>query len=386
MKKCLFLCLISALLGAAAALWMNGNVRESPATAQDRPPGLGGQRFPFPGREEDELAHLTAEERVNVMVYERVNRAVVNISTRSVRADSFFMFEAPSEGAGSGCVLDKSGHILTNHHVVDGADETQVTLYDGSSYEARVVGTDPNNDIAVLRIDAPAPVLYPVAYGDSSRLRVGQRVFAIGNPFGLERTFTTGVVSYLNRTLKSRNRRTIKSIIQFDAAINPGNSGGPLLDTRGQMIGMNTAIATSTGQSAGVGFAIPASIISRVVPALIEHGRVIRGEIGIGRLKPYKGGLQIISLTEDGPAERAGLKGYKMIIERRRQGGLIIERKRIDDSQADLVVAVDGKPVKTEDEFFSHIESKKPGEMVRVTVVRDGRQEVVAVRLGEGET
>jgi S1-C subfamily serine protease len=392
MKKQLILCGLCALLGAAAALLIaSGKWRENPAAAQEPsggPPQVAqfGQRLPAPPRPEDDLAHLTPEERVNVLVYERVNRAVVNISTRSVRADSFFMFEVPSEGAGSGSVIDKRGHVLTNHHVVDGADEIQVTLYDGNSYEAKVVGSDPNNDIAVLKIDAPPAVLSPVAYGDSAHLRVGQKVYAIGNPFGLERTFTTGVVSYLNRTLKSRNRRTIKSIIQFDAAINPGNSGGPLLDSRGLMIGMNTAIASSTGQSAGVGFAIPASIISRVVPQLIEQGRIIRGDIGIGRFKPHKGGLQIISLVPDGAAENAGLKGYRVVIERRRQGGFVVERKRIDDSQADVIVAVDGKPVKTEDEFYSLIESRKPGEIVRVTVLRDGRQEVVAVKLGEAES
>jgi S1-C subfamily serine protease len=395
MKKYVLLCGASALLGGAAALLLTReNVPWPAAAAQEPAPAaseasdvpLLAQRPDIPPRPAigDPLAHLTPEERVNVSVYERGSQSVVNISTRAARGDGFFMFE-PAEGAGSGCVLDRRGHILTNHHVIDGAVEIQVTLADGSTHEAKLVGSDPNNDIAVIKIDAPAALLTPVTYGDSSHLLVGQRVYAIGNPFGLERTFTTGVVSYLNRTLRSRNRRLIKSIIQFDAAINPGNSGGPLLDSRGQMIGMNTAIASNNGQSAGVGFAIPVGTIARVVPLLIENGRVIRGDIGISQLRPHKGGLQIVSIVPEGPAEQAGLKGYRIVLERRRQGGFVFEQRRVDPSQADVIVAVDGKPVENEDDLRSLIESRKPGETVRVTVVRDGRQEIVAVNLGEGE-
>ncbi len=404
MKKYILLCGVSALLGGAAALLLTKDRIGWPAaTAQEPsrtvaaeapvPPPAPGLEVPLlaqlPGvpprpAAPDPLAHLTPEERVNVSVYEKGSLSVVNISTRAARGDGLLMFE-PSEGAGSGCVLDRRGHILTNHHVIDGADEIQVTLADGGTYDAKLVGSDPNNDIAVIKIDAPAKLLSPVTYGDSSHLLVGQRVYAIGNQFGLERTFTTGVVSYLNRTLRSRNRRLIKSIIQFDAAINPGNSGGPLLDSRGQMIGMNTAIASNNGQSAGVGFAIPAGTIARVVPQLIENGRVIRGDIGISQLRPHKGGVQIVLLLPDGPAERAGLKGYRVVLERRRQGGFIFEQRRVDPSLADVIVAVDGKPVENEDDLRSLIESRKPGETVRVTVVRDGRQEVIAVKLSESE-
>jgi len=407
MKKYFVLCLISALLGGAAALLLTKDSLAWRVAAagepDDRPPSDRPLASPQGGSAvaegtrlaqrpaeavrpaADPLAHLTPEERVNVSVYEKGSLSVVNISTRAARGDGLFPFEPATEGEGSGCILDKRGHILTNHHVVDGADEIQVTLADGSTHEAKVIGSDPNSDVAVLKIDAAPALLSPVTYGDSSRLLVGQRVYAIGNPFGLERTFTTGVISYLNRSLRSRNRRLIQSIIQFDAAINPGNSGGPLLDSRGQMIGMNTAIASNTGQSAGVGFAIPIGIIARVVPQLIENGRVIRGDIGITHLRPHKGGVQIVSLVPDGPADKAGLKGYRIVLERRRQGAFIFEQRRVDPSQADVIVAVDGKPVDSEDELRSLIESRKPGETVRITVVRGGRQEVIAVKLGEGE-
>ena len=372
--KYLVICGGSALLGAVAMLWLTNPPVAVESVAVAQTPAA---------RAEDDLSHLTPEERVNVRVYERINKGVVNISTRSVPKEQFLYFEAPAEGAGSGSVLDKKGHILTNHHVVDGADEIEVTLHEGSTFAARLIGSDPNNDIAVIKIDAPPTSLIPVPLGDSKRLRVGQKVYAIGNPFGLERTFTIGVASYLNRTLQSRNRRLIKSIIQFDAAINPGNSGGPLLDSQATMIGMNTAIASNTGQSAGVGFAVPASIIARVVPQLIEHGRVLRGNIGIGRLQPLRGGLQIVSLVPEGPAETAGLKGYRILLERRREGDFIVERRRVDRSQADVIVAVNGTPVETEDAFRSIIESHKPGQTVRLTIIRDGQQEIISVKLGD---
>ncbi len=394
MKKYILICGLSAAIGGAAAVlltkdrlaWpMLAAQEPSRVTAEDEAPLVVQRRAEPPRPAQDPLAHLTPEERVNVAVYEKGSLSVVNISTRAVRGDGLFMFEPAAEGAGSGCVLDRRGHVLTNHHVIDGADQIQVTLADGSTYDAKLIGSDPNNDIAVLKIDAPAALLSPVSYGDSANLLVGQRVYAIGNPFGLERTFTTGVVSYLNRSLRSRNRRLIKSIIQFDAAINPGNSGGPLLDSRGQMIGMNTAIASNNGQSSGVGFAIPIGTIARVVPQLIENGRVIRGDIGIGQLRSHKGGVQIVSLVPDGPADTAGLKGYRIVLERRRQGGFIFEQRRVDPSQADVIVAVDGKALANEDDLRSLVESRKPGETVRVTVVRDGRQEVISVTLGEGE-
>ncbi len=216
------------------------------------------------------------------------------------------LIEIPSEGEGSGVVLDRQGHILTNFHVVDGARQIQVTLFDGNTYDARLIGQDPATDVAVLKIDAPPASLFPVVFGNSTQLRVGQRVFAIGNPFGLERTLTTGIIASLNRSLPGRRSgRSLKSIIQIDAAINPGNSGGPLLDSHARMIGMNTAIASKTGESAGVGFAIPVSTIARIVPQLIREGRVRRPETGIVRVYQTEQGLLIATL---GPrrSRRAG--------------------------------------------------------------------------------
>ena len=175
------------------------------------------------------------------------------------------LFARDDEGSGSGCVLDKKGHVLTNYHVVEGAREVRVTLFDGVSYEAEFVGADPINDTAVIRIKAPADVLIPCQIGDSGSLRVGMKVFAIGNPFGYERTLSTGVVSSLNRSLQVTEARSIKSIIQIDASINPGNSGGPLFDSKGRLVGMNTAIASKTGQSAGIGFAIPMNLLLSLI-------------------------------------------------------------------------------------------------------------------------
>jgi S1-C subfamily serine protease len=331
---------------------------------------------------------LTPEERVNVAVYENVNRSVVNINTKTVRNDAFFFLdvEIPSEGAGSGSVLDKQGHILTNFHVVDGARAIEVTLYDGKSYEGHLVGKDESNDVAVVKINAPPESLLPVTIGDSTRLRVGQRVFAIGNPFGLERTLTTGIISSVNRTLPTRNHRTIKSIIQIDAAINPGNSGGPLLDSGGRLIGMNTAIASATGQSAGVGFAIPVANISRVVPQLIERGHVIRPDAGITRVLETEHGLMIATRAAGGPAERAGLRGFRIVKQRRRQGPFNYETQTIDRNAADMIVAVDGEKVTTASDFLSLVEAKQPGDEVTITVLRGGQPVDVRVQLGAAES
>lgn len=319
---------------------------------------------------------LTPDEVVNVYVYEQVNRSVVNITTK-MRTDTFFGVES-EEGAGSGSVLDKQGHVLTNFHVIQDAQEVTTTLFDGKSYDASYVGGDPINDIAIIKINAPPEVLYPVILGDSGKLKVGMRVFAIGNPFGLERTLTTGVVSSLNRSLSIHGNRTIKSIIQIDASINPGNSGGPLVNSHAELIGMNTAIASRTGQSAGVGFAIPVNLIARIITELIKHGKVIRPEIGISRVYQTEEGLLVAALVSGGPAERAGLRGPQ--VRRIRRGPLTIQRT--DRNAADLIIALNGKPVKTADDFLSLIEDFKPGETVVLTILREGNEAQVRVVLG----
>jgi S1-C subfamily serine protease len=399
MKKIVVLCLASALAGALLVEIWRTSPGPHPAAAQEpqlgsRPPSsrrpAAGVRSairlpnPRPVLADDEL---TREELVNIAVYEKVNRSVVNIRTETLHNGAFFFMEVevPGEGAGSGSVLDSHGHILTNYHVIEDARVIEVTLFDGKTYEARIVGEDESTDLTVLQIDAPAESLFPVELGDSTRLRVGQRVFAIGNPFGFERTLSTGIISSLNRTLPSRNHRLIKSVIQIDAAINPGNSGGPLLDTHGRLIGMNTAIASPTGQSAGVGFAIPVSNISRIVPQLISTGRVVRPDAGITHVYPTERGLLIAAMTPGGPAERAGLQGFRIVKQRRQRGPFSYEARSIDRDSADLIVAVDGEKIATAEELLSLIESKRPGDEVIITVVRGGREVNVPVRLTAGE-
>ncbi len=393
MKKTFLLCIVSAGAGVLLSAMLIGPFASSESTAAQEPyggPVRAGRPStrplpavdpsaanPFPGED------LTPEERVNIAVYEQVNRSVVNIDTRGVRRDGFFMFEVPTEGAGSGVVIDKQGHVLTNFHVVADARAIEVTLFDGNSYEAAAIGADQPNDAAVLKIDAPADSLYPVALGDSSRLRVGQRALAIGNPFGLERTLSVGVISSLNRPLSQR-RGAFRQLIQIDADINPGNSGGPLLDSHGRMIGMNTVIASNTGQSAGVGFAIPINTIARILPDLIERGHVVRADVGIASVYSTSEGLLITKLVEGGAAQRAGLRGPRLVVREKRQGPIVYRQESVDISAADVIVAVDGQPVERADDLLAILESKKPGDRVTVTVLRDGRRKDVPVTLDEG--
>ena len=320
---------------------------------------------------------VSPEERTNIQVYQHVNRSVVNITTRSVAVDDFLLLSAPREGSGSGSVLDKQGHILTNYHVIEDARQIVVTLFDSSRHEAELVGKDANNDLAVLKIDAPADKLYPITWGDSTKLMVGMKVYAIGNPFGLERTLTIGIISSLNRSLRSENNRIIRGIVQTDAAINPGNSGGPLLNRHGELIGITTAIVGRAGQSSGVGLAIPASPAQRVVDDLIRHGRVIRADCGILTVYESERGLLIAKLSPDGPAERAGLRGPQEVTVRR--GGFLL--RGVDRSKADLIVDVDGRKVKSLDDLLSYVESKKPGTRIVMTVLREGERLKVPVEL-----
>jgi S1-C subfamily serine protease len=405
-KPQLLWCIVSALLGAAAyhvcqrtesvARSEGRETTQHEQVARNRSTWAAGSaadrafrpRWTPPGSQAaaaapDPTVALTAEERVNVDVYEKANRGVVNITTQTFQPNFFFMVETPSQGTGSGSVLDREGHILTNLHVIEGAERIVVTLFTGEAYEARVVGQDPPNDTAVLRIDAPGEDLVPVTLSPSYKLRVGQKVYAIGNPFGLERTMTVGIISSLNRSLRSQSGRLMESIIQIDAALNRGNSGGPLLDNRGRLIGMNTAIASRTGENTGVGFAIPASTLARVVPELIDHGKVIRPDLGIARILETDRGIVIVATTPDGPADSAQLRGYRVVRQRYRQGPFIYEGTGIDRSHADIIVAVNGVPVRTRDELLSVVEKKKPGDTVEVTIIRDGREKLVRVQLGE---
>lgn len=327
---------------------------------------------------EDELAGLTPEERVNVTVYEKCHRSVVHIETRG-DSDSFLGRVVSSEGSGSGSVWDTQGHILTNYHVIKGAKQLLVTMHDGKQYDAVLVGNDIANDIAVLKIDPNGDELWPVIPGRSERLRVGQRVFALGSPLGLEQTMTSGIVSSVNRTIPSLSKRMMKSIIQIDAALNRGNSGGPLMNSRGELIGMNTAIASQVGENSGIGFAIPSATIVRIVPQLIQYGKVRRPSIGIESIAETSKGLLIVTLEPDGPAELAGVRGAKIVRRRTVLGDLI----RRDYSTADILSEIDGQPIRTADDLLSTVESRKAGDSVLVTLLRGNETIRLPIRLIE---
>ena len=326
---------------------------------------------------------LTPEERTSVLVYEQSNPSVVNISTRTVQIDHFLMLQREAEGLGSGTILDKSGRIITNFHVVENANSIQVTLSSNNTYTATLVGYDKEQDIAVLEIEAPPEELVPIAMGRSDNLRVGQRVYVLGNPFSWDGTLTTGIISSLNRNLPSRVRsRVMQSLIQTDAAMNPGNSGGPLLDSGSRMIGMCVAIATKTGQNSGVGFAIPIDRIKRIVPELIEHGRIVRADIGITHVMETETGLVIVRLVPDGSADRAGLQGFRHVVQRRRQGPVIYETETIDRSHADRILEVNGQPMRSGVQFRDKIWEYRQGDVIQITILRDDRQMEVPVTLG----
>ncbi|QEH32901.1 Putative serine protease HtrA [Aquisphaera giovannonii] len=331
-----------------------------------------------PGKPEDILKELDPEERNNVQVYATVNKSVVNITTESEGVG--FFGDETSSGSGSGFVIDRQGHVMTNFHVIQGAGAVRVTLFDGSTHPAKVIGQDASNDVAILLVNVPKDKLFPVTFGDSSRVLVGQKIMALGNPFGLERTLTTGIVSSLDRSLKAKNGRMIKGIIQTDAAINPGNSGGPLLNARGQVIGMNTAIVSQVGQSAGISFAVPINAITRILKALIEDGRVIRGDLGIARVYATGEGLLVMQLVQGGPAEEAGIQPAQV---RQERLGMGFVRRYLDTDSADLIVAIEHRRVRTVDELLNEVEKNRPGTAVRVTVVRDGKPMDISVTLGE---
>jgi S1-C subfamily serine protease len=314
---------------------------------------------------------LTTDERRDIEVFRRAQPSVVFITSVAVRRDVFsFDVQQIPQGTGSGFVWDDLGHIVTNFHVIQEGDAFAVTLGDQSEWEARVVGAAPDKDLAVLRIKAPRERLVPLARGTSRSLLVGQRVLALGNPFGLDHSLTVGVVSALGRELRSPSGRRIGDVIQTDAAINPGNSGGPLLDSSGRLIGVNAAIFSPSGASAGIGFAVPVDTVTRLVPQLIAHGKVAQPGIGVSLIPRHYAaqlgveGVPIAEVTPGGPAARAGLEGAQVTRGRR----LVL---------GDRIVAVDGKPVKTEDDLRDAFELGGVGKTVTLTVVRgDARREV----------
>lgn len=330
------------------------------------------------------LQAADAEEQIVISVYERVSPSVVHITSRTQVFD-FFRGPVPREGTGSGFVLDTQGRIVTNYHVIADAEEVEVVLADGTAASARVIGADAYYDLAVLQIDIDPSHLRPVELGSSSELRVGQRVIAIGNPFGLDRTLTTGVISALGRTIERESGPALGEAIQTDAAINPGNSGGPLLDSRGRVIGINTAIQSPTGASVGIGFAVPVDIIKRVVPELIARGRYPHPTLGFDAYEltyevrpnpdgPQKG-LWVVRVAPGGPADRAGLQAAEL--RRDVRGRLIIVG-------GDIVTAIDGRPIATRDDLTLYLEAyKRVGDQVQLTVVRGSETLTLTATLAE---
>lgn len=320
-------------------------------------------------------AELGPDERATMTVFERATKSVVFIDNTAIQRDlwSFDILEVP-QGSGSGFVWNKQGHIVTNFHVIYGANAIKVTLADRSEHQAKLVGADPDHDLAVLQIQVPEAVLEPLAIGSSQDLRVGQKVLAIGNPFGLDHSLTTGVVSALGRTIKSMSNRTIEGVVQTDAAINPGNSGGPLLDSAGRLIGVNTQIISPSGAYAGIGFAVPVDTVNRIVPELIKHGKLIRPGLGVSLVPDAMArrwgikGLIIGKVSRGGAAERAGLKGARETATGRIELG-------------DIVVAVAGRPVTTIDELMDVLENHKVGDQVAVEILRGNRREKIMVTL-----
>ncbi len=313
-------------------------------------------------------ADLLPEEKVFTEIFERVSPSVVFIKNAALQWDWFSddVYEVP-RGAGSGFVWDKRGHIVTNFHVVYGADSIEVVLPNHKSYPARLVGYSANHDLAVLKIDAPAKILRPIVPGRSADLKVGQRALSIGSPFGLDYSLTTGVVSALGRTMRSIGGRKIHDVIQTDAAINPGNSGGPLLDSRGRLIGVATAIYSPSGASAGIGFAIPVDTVSQVVPQLIRYGRVKRAGLGVTlvpemiRRRLGVKGAMILEVRRGSAAAKAGLRPT-----RRDAFGRIV--------YGDVIKAVDGHPVRGNDDLVDAFAGKKVGDKVRLEFLRNGRR------------
>ena len=318
---------------------------------------------------------LTPDEQVNVKVYKQANRGVVNIAPVT-DSDIFYNVE-PQGGMGSGSIISTDGYILTNHHVIEQARQIRVTLYDGTMVQADLVGQDPSTDLAVIKIaEIPNKKLTVIPMGDSSHLEVGRRVFAIGNPFGLDRSMTTGIISSLSRTYQTENRRVLKGIIQTDAAINPGNSGGPLLDSSGQMIGITSAIFSKAGQSAGIGFAIPISLAKKIIPELIAHHGISRPDIGLQGI-PSDKGLFVSRVEPNSPAADAGLSGPKL----KQVTNGVFRYSWVDGSTADIITSIDNTPIHSEDDLLSYIEQKKPGQVVTLTVLRGGKVVKVQVKL-----
>jgi len=370
-RQILMIALISGIFAAGAVVILdriNNRFQPSQAAFSETPPA--GISDPA----------TSTDEQNNIEVYRTLSPGVVFIHSTSYARD-FFGFVEPQEGSGSGSILDQQGNILTNYHVIEGAQKLSVSMGGKKDYPAVVVGGDPDTDLAVIRLtEKPAGQLTVVPMGDSDRLVVGQKVLAIVNPFGLDRTLTTGVISGLQRPLRARNNRLIEGAIQTDASINPGNSGGPLLDSHGRMIGINSQILSPSGSSAGVGFAVPVSIAKRIVPQLVQNGRVRRPKLGINTRDiaslrnqidlPVDDGVLIYQVARGGGAATAGLRGVQ-------------QTETGDVELGDIIVGIDNDKVTNSDDLFRVLDKHQIGDTVQVQIWRDGRRMSVPVRLME---
>lgn len=316
-----------------------------------------------------------SDEENNIEVYKAISPGVAFINTTSISQD-WFGNQQEGKGNGSGSVIDTNGNILTNYHVIEGAQKLSVSLGGEKNYPATVVGGDPDTDLAVIKIDSPPAGLSVVPLGDSDKLNVGQKVLAIGNPFGLDRTLTTGVISGLQRPIRARNNRPIDAAIQTDASINPGNSGGPLLDKFGRMIGINSQILAPAGGSVGVGFAIPVNIAKRVVPQLLQFGEVRRPKLGanlravsdVAARLPVESGLVVMNVIQGSSAASAGLRGVTQDV----SGNIAL---------GDIITSIDGEKMNDIDDLYRYLDKKQIGNTVEVTVYRNGKSAVVPVKL-----
>ncbi len=339
---------------------------------QRRPKGVYTSFDPRPVAQRPDK--LGADEQTTIDVFEKFSGSVVHITSLASRRDRITMdvSEIP-QGTGSGFVWDQDGHIVTNFHVVQEGDRATVTLKDGSTYPATIVGTAPDKDIAVLKIDAPPQKLLPLPVGQSGNLKVGQKVLAIGNPFGLDQTLTTGVISGLGREIKSVSGRPIQDVIQTDASINPGNSGGPLLDSAGRLIGINTAIYSPSGANAGIGFAVPVDTVNMIVPQLMKFGKITRPGLGISILADQIAqqnkidGVVIVQVVPGGSADQAGLVGAKSS-----QSGVEID---------DVIVAFEATSIHHANDLYKALDTHKVGDVVEVAIENHGKRRAVKVTL-----
>ncbi len=381
--------LVTLLAASLAALGckpqaQDAGARRAPQAAAEVPSARSSQerrsigaRAPAEPRPVAPRGPLDPDESTNIAVFKGASPSVVNITALGNERDLFSRnVQQVPQGTGTGFMWDAQGHVVTNFHVIQNANAANVTLADQSTFRAKLVGYFADRDLAVLKIDAPAAKVRPLPLGSSRELQVGQKVYAIGNPFGLDQTLTTGIVSALNREIESVTRRTIRGAVQTDAAINPGNSGGPLLDSAGRLVGVNTAIYSPSGASAGIGFAIPVDEVNRIVPRLIRDGRFVRPSLGVtgsadlARALNLPKGVPIVRVQRDSPAARAGLRAFA----RGDAGGIVA---------GDVIVGVNETAVDNFDDMLEALERLQPGDTATLTVWRGGSTRKVTATLGE---